>query len=124
MSFDTAGELRQIFANSRLREYELRDHLETLQDRTVEELTAELPAQGDSTNTITDGQTQAGVPEDNDAAMAHEAGSNSQQRGTPSHKGSEEAASISQDTSQDEDYQKPHYNNHLERERSATIGAA
>ena len=113
-------------ASSRLREYELRDLLEGIQDATIEELTAAMPPQGDSTNTPTDGTIQAGTVRDRDLDTDYDVLSTSQQRGTSTHQGSDRGRNTSPASTLDNDDDEPdlqRYDNHMDRERSMTIGA-
>lgn len=107
-----------------MREYELRDYLEAIQDRAVEQLMADLPPQGDSTNTQTDGPGEDATARSDDDLSDYDAGSNVQQASASSKQDRPESRHTSphSDPDDEEDGQQHHYSQ-MERERSMTIGA-
>lgn len=86
-----------------MREYELQDYLEAIQDRAVEQLMADLPPQGDGRNTQTDGPGKDATARSDDDLSDYDAGSNVQQAPASSNQDRRESRHTSSDPGPDDD---------------------
>lgn len=112
--------------SSRMPEYELRDYLESIQDRAVEALTAELPPQGDSTQVPSeelgnrDSVKEAAYTADGSESLIQERGTSSSETGG-NH--SKHGSLIQQRQGTSTPGLRDDYARQWERERSMTVGA-